>query len=452
MASVNYLLRSTKKNDPFTVRFQFNNPDKNSDNNPFGLDFIECKSEIYVFTPDEVLDSPLSDGKKFWKKYKKYKGNDLHIQNVIVRALNKQENLRKYILSKYNEDLRPTKDWLSSIVKQYYDELKKEKDQRSLSDTPISLIWHFDNYIKLKGSELAERTILKIENTKNIISEFQQYQSSIKGYNVNYSVSEVNPEFKYLLENYLEDIKLYSYNTIAKTIKVIRTICNYSKNYGIQLHPMYDLFKKAYEETDIIYLSFSELQTIKNSDKITDDLDSARDWLYISCFLGQRISDFMKFKRDMIRKDGEDFFIDFTQEKTDKKISLLLHPEVVKVLEQRSMNFPDPIDEQKYNDQIKEVCRLSGLTEIINGSVLKEVKKGVWRHVKGKYHKWELVGSHIGRKSYCTNFYSLIPTSLILEVSGHSEERTLLSYIGKKDNTNAKLIKNFYTNIDITKD
>lgn len=457
MASVNFLLRSTKKNDPFTVRLQFNNPEKISDKNPFGLDFVETKTEIYVYTPDEVLESPLFDGKKFWSKYKKYKGKDLHIMNTIVRALNNQKELRDYIISNYEADFKneenPNKAWLTSTVKKYYDELKKKEDKDNLSETPVSLIWHFENYIKLKRHEIRRGTILKLENTKNIIFDFQKYQSSIKGYNVNYSVSEVNPEFMYHLEEYLKDIKLFSHNTIVKTIKIIRTICNFSRNYGMVLHPMYDLVKKPYEDTDIVYLSFSELKTIKNCDKIPTYLEDARDWLYISCFLGQRISDFMKFTKNMIRKDGEDFFIDFTQVKTDKKISLPLHPEVIDILQKRDMDFPDSIVDQIYNKQIKEVCKLAGIDEMTNGTVLKKVKEdGTWRYVKGKYEKWELIGSHTGRKSYCTNFYSKMPTSLILEVSGHTEERTLLAYIGKKDNTNAKLITNFYANIDITQD
>ena len=48
MASVNFLLRSSKVNDPFTARLQFNNPLKVSEKNPFGLDFVESKTDIYV--------------------------------------------------------------------------------------------------------------------------------------------------------------------------------------------------------------------------------------------------------------------------------------------------------------------------------------------------------------------------------------------------------------------
>lgn len=456
MASVNFLSRSSKQNECFTARLQFFQNDV--------LTFVEAKTEIYVFSPEEVLENPMLNGKKFWTKYKKYKGTDLHIKNIIVRTLNDQDNIRKHILNKYDAgkffDLEgskkipseiPTKIWLQSVVKEYYNDLKKREDLAALADTPLEILWHFDNYIKLKGKRLADRTILKLKDTKKILKEFEAFQSSIKGYDVKYSVKDVNPEFQYDLEKYLSENKNYSHNTIAKTIKILRTICIYSRNYGIMLDARFELVKLAYEETDIVYLSFSELEKIKNKE-MPAHLEDARDWLYISCFLGQRISDFMKFNSKMLRKENEDYFIDFIQEKTNKKIALLLHPAVIEILKKRNMEFPQAILDQDYNEQIKEVCEIAEITENIEGSILTEVKENVWRKVKGIYPKCKLIGSHIGRKSYCTNFYSKIPTSLILEVSGHSEERTLLAYIGKKDNTNAKMIKNYYSNIDITKD
>ena len=457
MASVNFLIRSSKQNECFTARLQYFQDE--------ALTFTEAKTEIFVFYPSEVLENPMLNGKKFWSKYKKYKGTDLHIKNIIVRTLNNQEYLRKFILEKFEagnffdmDEAKkiipsefPTKSWLHSIIKEYYNDLKKREDLAALSDTPLDIQWHFDNYIKLKGKRLADRTILKLKDAKKIIGEFESYQSSIKGYDVKYCVNDVNPDFQYYFEKFLSENKSYSHNTIAKAIKVLRTICIYSKNYGINLDARFELVKLAYEETDIIYLSFSELEKIKNKE-MPEHLEDARDWLYLSAFLGQRIGDFMKFNSKMVRKENDDYFIDFIQEKTKKKIALLLHPAVIEILKKRNMEFPSFILDQTYNEQIKIVCQIAEIDENIEGSILTEIKENTWRNVKGLYPKWKLIGSHIGRKSFCTNFYSKIPTSLILEVSGHTEERTLLSYIGKKDNTNAKMIKNYYSNIDITKD
>ncbi|WP_312084467.1 phage integrase SAM-like domain-containing protein [Epilithonimonas hominis] len=458
MATVNFLLRSTvKKNDPFTARLQFYNPSKVTEGNKFGLDFVEYKTKIFVFDPEEVKEKPSVDGKDYWKDFKKYKGKDEGIKERIDKVYKLQEDIRNFILEKYDLSFPegticfPTKDWLQKTIDEYYNIQNRTEARKKQQDKPKDLIFHFNNYIKLKSLELKPRTILKLEDIKNIIIAFETFQSSIKGYDYKILIPEVDEELKFDLVTYLQNNKKYSQNTIAKIIKVIRTVCNYSTRYRIELSPTYVDFRMAYDDTDVVYLSFKELQTIINTE-VPKELEDAKIWLYLSSFLGQRVSDFMRFNSSMIRKEGKDYFIDFIQVKTEKKMSLLLHPEVVKILQNNDMNFPSPISEQLYNDQIKKVCEIAGINEIIEGSILTEVSKGVWRKVSGYYPKYKLVGSHIGRKSYCTNFYGKIPTSLILEVSGHTEERTLLSYIAKKDATNSKMLGNFYDKINITED
>lgn len=446
MPSVDFQLRSLKLNDPFSARLRFLLSDKQL--------VLEAKTELYVFTPEEVLEMPLVNGKKFWKDNRKKKKLDLDKQTRMVRILNDQDDLRKFILERceadnYDEDNLPTKEWFQSIVKEYFNNLKKIKFEKEQESESLLIQDHFDRYIKLKRNVLAPRTILKLEDTKKIFKKFEDYESSIKGFDVKHLLTDVNPEFQYELEEYLSGKLLYSRNTIAKTIKILKTICNYAQKRGVQLNRSYGLVGLPYDEKDVVYLSFSELKKIKECKDIPEEYENARQWLYLSCFVGQRISDFMRFDKNMIRKEGEDYFIDFVQEKTGKKIALLLHSEVVKILKKNNMNFPSPMYEQQYNDQIKEVCKYAKINHQTKGSVLKEIKDGVWRKVDGTYEKWELIGSHIGRKSYCTNFYSKIPTSLLLEVSGHSEERTLLSYIGKKDPENAKQMKKYYDEIDI---
>ena len=49
----------------------------------------------------------------------------------------------------------------------------------------------------------------------------------------------------------------------------------------------------------------------------------------------------------------------------------------------------------------------------------------------GIYKKYELVTSHIGRRSFATNFYGTIPTSFLIYMTGHSTEAIFLNYIGK---------------------
>ena len=56
-----------------------------------------------------------------------------------------------------------------------------------------------------------------------------------------------------------------------------------------------------------------------------------------------------------------------------------------------------------------------------------------YRKLEGLFEKWELVTSHIGRRSFATNFYGEIPTSYLIYVTGHSTEIMFLNYIGKSN-------------------
>ena len=448
MATVNFLLRSNKVNNPFTIRFTYTDKSKVTEGNPHGMAHQEARTEIFVFEPFFVLNHPDVDGKDTWRKYAGKKITIPELNQRFERIYKEQEDLRYFIFDNYNADSTPRKDWLKELVKTYYDQKAKERMLEEKRSKPLDLVWHFDNYLKIKELDVRESTLLKLRDTKNIIAEFEKHQQRI---NRNYKVlvNEVDEDLKADLVRYLTKEKKYSRNTIAKTIKVIRTICNYAKQY-IPLSLGYDNFTMAYEATDVVFLSFEELQKIKEAE-LPEHLEDSRNWLYISCFLGQRIGDFMRFTKDNIKREDGEFYIDFRQEKTDKKMHLPIHPEVLEYLQANNLEFPKAMDPQKYNDQIKDVCELAGIDNWVNGAVLTEVEKGVWRNVEGKYPKYKVIGSHIGRKSFCTNFYDKMPTSLIMEISGHTEESTLLSYIGKERAGRGRMINEYFKNINTSK-
>jgi integrase len=136
----------------------------------------------------------------------------------------------------------------------------------------------------------------------------------------------------------------------------------------------------------------------------------------------------MRFKKEQIRFEGDVPLIEFTQVKTDKIMAIPLSKKVRAILEKRNGEFPRQISDQRYNEYIKEVCKIAGLDEVIKGSKQDTITK---RKVKGSFPKYELVTSHIGRRSFATNNYGRIPTPLLMNVTGHTTEGMFLEYIGK---------------------
>tara|TARA_R110001632_G_scaffold232806_1_gene374681 strand:+ start:40334 stop:40528 length:195 start_codon:yes stop_codon:yes gene_type:complete len=62
-------------------------------------------------------------------------------------------------------------------------------------------------------------------------------------------------------------------------------------------------------------------------------------------------------------------FIELIQQKTNKKVTVLLHPKVIEILEKRNYNFPYLHSQNIgsassiFNKLIKEVAKESGITE-----------------------------------------------------------------------------------------
>ena len=48
------------------------------------------------------------------------------------------------------------------------------------------------------------------------------------------------------------------------------------------------------------------------------------------------------------------------------------------------------------------------------------------------------MSSHIGRRSYATNYYGKINTALLISATGHSSEMQFLRYVKAKPTANAK--------------
>ena len=173
----------------------------------------------------------------------------------------------------------------------------------------------------------------------------------------------------------------------------------------------------------------------------SEALDNARDWLIISCETGQRVSDFLRFKKEMIRYENKKPLIEFTQAKTEKIMTIPLSKKVMAILKKRKGDFPYKLSDPKYNLHIKTLCELAGLTKLTKGS---RINPKTNRKEKGIYPKWELIASHIGRRSFATNNYGRIPTSLLIVATGHSTEKQFLEYIGKSDSQKALQLAEYF--------
>jgi integrase len=304
----------------------------------------------------------------------------------------------------------------------------------TVSAVPTGLVPYFKFYEEQQKNLVGSSTYKRNNVYMRLVERFE------KASRTQYYIKDVGIDFKLKFEGYCAG-QNYSHNTVARTIKFIKTLCYHARSNRIETHYQLNSIKVRLKKTLKVFLPPSEIALIKEVALDLDYLENARQWLIISCETGQRVSDFMRFEKKMIRYEKEKPLIEFTQTKTNKIMAIPLSPTVVEILAKHKGNFPRKISDQKYNEYIKDVCELAGITEIIPGSKL---DKETNRKVSGKFPKYELITSHIGRRSFATNNYGRIPTPLLMNVTGHSTEKMFLEYIGKTETEKAHQLAEYF--------
>ena len=415
MASVNFLYRSTKEKSNLNLRLLFRN---NGKDYVFG---VKTKVEI---------------SKHYWSKQHKKKSKDIDITNKQTEVNNELNKIVNYVLKAFNsvnvENIN--KEWLQTQIDNYYNPKKETK-------TPTNLIDYIDFYLDYRKNEITETNKSKCRVIKNKLIKYETFLKK------KILIKNINDSFKNEFVNYQKE-RMYSQNTIQREFVNIKTFCKHARYLGLETHPQLDSLRIDRQKVEKIYLTFEDLSKIENISKnqLTDSLDNAKDWLIISCYTGQRISDFMRFTDEQIRIEDGKHLLEFTQKKTGKNMTVPLHPKVLEIINKRKGKFPYPISDQKYNDFIKTVCKVAEINEPTKGSKLEETETNskIFRKKTGMYKKYDLVTSHIGRRSFATNFYGKIPTTYLIYVTGHSTEAMFLNYIGKSSKDLALEITNYF--------
>ena len=416
MASINFLYRSTKKTSNLNVRLLFRH---NAKDYVFG-----AKTKVEV-------------SKIYWSKQHKKKSKDIDITNQQTEINNQLNKIENHVLKAFNSVNADNinKDWLQTQIDYYYNPPQQVKN------TPTDLINYIDFYIEYRKYEIKKSSKNKLKVLKNKLQRFENFRKK------KISIADVNDNFKNEFVSYCKG-ELYSQNTIQRELANIKTFCKHARFLGLKTHHQLDSLRLEKVKVEKIYLTFDDLTKIENISKneLTDSLNNAKDWLIISCYTGQRISDFMRFTDEQIRIEKGEHLIEFTQMKTGKNMTVPLHPKVLEILKKRNGKFPYRISDQKYNDFIKTVCGLAKINELIKGSKLVETEKDskVYRKQSGTYKKYDLVTSHIGRRSFATNFYGKIPTTYLIYATGHSTESMFLNYIGKSNKDLALEITKYF--------
>jgi integrase len=414
MATINFYYRSKKEHTNLSIKFRFS---LNKDN--------------FVITGI----TPIRTSLEVWSKIEALRVDDAQLRKRVFEVRDLLSDLENYILEKFeaepNKVKATQKEWLTTALNNFY---------KADNETPTTLVDYANYYLEVRKNEIKQHLKFKLNGLVKKLKEFENLNKH------EYKILEVNEAFKNLFTDFLQS-KDYSQNYIKKQFGFLKQLCNHAKYNGLEVSPQLDKLNVKNEKTPKIYLTPNELEQIENTEFETENLTATKDWLIISYYTGQRVSDFMRFTSDMIRTENGKHLIEFTQKKTEKKMTIPVHKKVLEIIEANGGKFPKKLLDQKYNGYLKEVCKIAEINEPTKGR--KSINKGtkenpVYRYKTDVYLKYELISSHVGRRSFATNFYGKIPTTYLIYITGHSTEAMFLNYIGKSNKDLALEVSDYF--------
>lgn len=402
MATIKCLIQSNKANANIYVRLSI---DRNN---------VYKRRTGYVVNPDN------------WSQKKGTpKPNDESLKKLKTDLDDLCTKIEQRLNIATTQSIEINGDWLQDSIDEILNK-KKKNDLDRLSNYFQFYIDSLPNKVDSKGRRgVSNSTLTKYNTILSKIKDFEKHQKK------NYYVKDVDLKFRHDIIKYFTDVEHLATNTTGRYIKFIKTVCYDARKNGIETNHQLDLIKGYTEKVPKIFLTFDELEIIEKKKYDRTALENAKDWLIIGCYIGQRVSDLLVLTKENIYNRNGLELIELSQRKTGKLVAIPLHPKVKEILDKRNGNFPEKISSQRFNEYIKDVAKLAEINQEIEGSCL---DKETNRKKHGTYQKWELVTSHICRRSFASNFYGDIPTAILISITAHSTERQFLEYIGKTTN------------------
>ena len=307
----------------------------------------------------------------------------------------------------------------------------------------------------LEGFMERKRSKLKINTVKGyctLLHKLRQYERHTRK---PVTFDRINQKFYDSFRDFLLG-QGYNLNSFGAMITRLKTVYREARDVD-KMHKLYETDKKGFatfqESPQNIYLTQEELKAIADAEispasiraclpdfrnagdeelnRHAEELDIVRKKFLIGAYTALRVSDYNQLSALNI----DDRFIRVKTRKTGAAVVIPIHPEVRAILSS-GFDVSTPVSDAKINMLIKDVARIAGITDVVEGT-----KRMNLHSVHGYFPKYEMVTSHTARRSAATNMYKAgIPAISIMKITGHTTERSFLKYIKISQEENAELL------------
>ncbi len=431
MASITLLSKTTK--DPVNLYIRFN------------FKISEKRQDLFVKTGIMVKN-------KWWsnKKQNFNAVSDKFPKEILRERIN---NLKDFVLNEFNEAYAVgesiDKVWLEEIIRKFNKQLDEGEPNYKIYFTEFVKKFIEDSHQRVNiesGRVISPKTINKYKTTLKRLEEYEEREGRRLRH------KDINLEFHKSLVSYLKIEGNYGNSTIEKYVSQIKMFCREAEVKGYDVSAEYKSRNFTFRRQKPLdpYLKPSEIDAIYNLKIENERLDKIRDLFIVGLHTGLRVSDLKDLKR--LTVNGDNIEIASTK-KTGKPAKIPIHPYVRSVLNKRNGNLPSFSITPKsleilFNEKIKEICYNAGITQDELGDKRDKKTK---RDVRGFYPKYQLVSSHICRRSFVTNHYGKISNQAIMAITTHASEKLLLDYVKLSNEDHIETVRELWKQEELNK-
>ena len=397
-----------------------------------------------------------------WNKSQKDVKQMLKFRKEEPQLWNKLDSISAMLESFVKQEIAITseiaKERIHSIV--YAEQIAAEKERAEAEAKALEegQATNFNDFISqfIRECETGKRK--KKGGTTNVapgtIKSYKGFQSQLKEYQETrlrvIDFTDLTLDFYNDFRLFLTD-KEYSPNTIARMVKICKTIC-----YAAEQLKLMDAknvrsgFDVIYKDVDNVYLTEERIQELYEYDLSNRPAwEKVKDVFVVGCLTGHLVSDYKRINSNMIvtLTDGNRY-IKLKQEKTGNTVYIPLDYRVDTILNKYKGELPKVYD-QKINDHIKEIGEALGWTEIVE----LEEQRGAMEYT-AKKRFCDLLKAHTCRRSLATNMQKAgASLSSIMAITGHSSEQQLKTYLKLDESEKSMLAakENYFTKLRIAK-
>jgi integrase len=316
-------------------------------------------------------------------------------------------------------DKIPSKKELQQFIKNGFKKPQARKRKKK------ALLDYYQLFIqeRKKSGAYKETTIKRYRTSYNHIVEYQKYDR------VKLTFDDINKDFYINFSAYLNDVKNLANNSAGNVFKFIKTFMNWALEKKLHTNTEYiKAIKVIKKDADPVFLTDKEIELLTNVKLDNPRLEKTRDLFLIQYYTLLRYSDLEKLSPENFDTEGD--MIKIETIKTEQPILIPFHKKLKELVEK----YPDYqlpiITNQRYNDYLKEVCRIAGID-----APVERIKYYGKRREKKVFPKYEIISSHSARHTGITYLLrkGLLP-EYVMKISGHRSRAAFQRYVNIAQN------------------